>query len=229
MPDVTSLAGWMRGDEPTPPTIDPDEARRAAQDILSRAEYREPERSLVDRAVEWVFNRVGDLFDALGGSGPGSVIGWLVVLALVGGAIWLLVRSLRVPLGSRVAQAPAVQYGTESHRDASVWLAEAERLAASGDLRGALRCRHQAMIARLIADAVLDDVPGRTAGECRDLIGTRVVSMVETARQVTDTFETVWYGGAAADGADYERFVASAVAIESAAADAPQPAEGAWR
>lgn len=198
-----------------PPPVDPDDARRAADDILSRPEYREPGQSIVDRALEWLFEQFGNLFERLGGSGPGSVIGWIVLAALVGGALWLLIRALRVPLRSRAEDEPGVIYGTETHRDASVWLAEADRLAAAGDHRGALRCRHQALVATAITLGRVDHVAGRTAAEYGDRLARALPGEAERIDAVTERFEAAWYGGAAVDRAGYDGFVADAAVIET--------------
>ena len=113
----SSIAELLGGE---PPTVDPDDARRAADEILSRPEYQEPEQSLLDRAVERVFDFAGDLFERLPGGGPGSSIGWIFVVALVGAGLWLLVRALRVPRRTRPAAGADVVYGTEARLDAKV-------------------------------------------------------------------------------------------------------------
>lgn len=206
-----------RGGEPPP--VDPDEARRAADEILSRPEYQEPQQSLVDRAIEWVFERVGDLFSRLGGSGPGSVIGWLVLAGLAGAALWLIIRALRVPRRGRPGSGDDVVYGTERRLDATVWLDEAERLAAAGDHRGALRCRHQALIARVVTDGLVDDVAGRTAGEYGAALAGRLPHLAEPIHRLTEQFEWVWYGGRPVGASDYEHFRSAAAEIESAPHD----------
>ena len=49
--------------------VDPDEARRTAEEILARPEYREPQPSMLDRALEAVTDFLGRGFAALTGSG----------------------------------------------------------------------------------------------------------------------------------------------------------------
>lgn len=200
-------------------TVDPGEARREARDILSGAEYSPPEQSPVERAVDWLFDRLGDAIATLTGGGPGSVIGWAIVFLLGAGAIWLLVRALAVPSVPARDRADGLRYGTETHRDATVWEAEAERLVTAGDLRGALRCRHQALVARLVTRAGVDDVPGRTAGEYRDLLAGRISHEAGTASRVTERFEAAWYGGRPVDTDDYDRFVDDCLRLESALLD----------
>lgn len=196
--------------------VDPDEARREARDILSGAEYSEPEEGLVERAVDWLFGRLGDAIATLTGGGPGSVIGWLVVAAVGAGAIWLLIRALRVPAVPGRTTEVGLRYGTETHRDPDVWLDEADRLAAAGDHRGAIRCRYQALIARLVVDGTVDDVPGRTAGEYQTIVSHRLPDESETVERITGCFDAAWYGGAEVAADDHDRFAADCRRLEAA-------------
>lgn len=186
--------------------VDPDEARRAARDILSGAEFSEPTESLVERAVDWILDRLGDAVAALTGGGPGSVVAWLVVLGLGAVAAWLVVRALRVPGVGRVSTDRQVRVGTESHRDAGLWLQEAGRLSRSGDHRGALRCHYQALLARVIDGGAVDDVIGRTTGEYRRILTELLPAHEETIGTVTGRFEDVWYGGADVTPGDVAQF-----------------------
>lgn len=201
--------------------VDPDDARRAARDILSGPEYAEPQESLVERVVGWIFDRLGDAIATLTGGGPGSVIGWLVVLVLGGGAVWLLVRALQVPGVGPFAEERGVRFGTETHRDAAIWLQEADRLSRAGDHRGALRCQYQALLARLIIGGAVDDVSGRTTGEYRRILTELLPAQDERIGTVTSTFETVWYGGADVEADGVERFAAECRRLEEAALASP--------
>ena len=157
-----------------------------------RRRARSSERS------SWVFDRLGDADrhadrrrrrqrDRLGDrAGPRRRSGLAAGEGAACPGVW--------PAASESGDGPA--YGTESHRSAAVWLAEADRLAAAGDSRGAIRCRYQALVARVITWSVVDDVPGRTAGEYRDLLSDRLPAARRRASiDLTDRFEAVWYGG----------------------------------
>ena len=203
--------------------IDPEEARRAAHEILSGPAYSRPGKSVVERVVEWMLARLGDLVGALTGGGAGSLIGWLVVTGLVAGAAWLLVRALRVaPVGPRLGD-DGLRYGTEAHRDAAVWLDEAARLAAAGDHRGALRCRHQALLARLVTAGVVDDAPGRTAAEYGRAIEAQVPDEAPTMGWLTRRFDDTWYGGEPVTGDGFTAFADACQQVESAALDHTAP------
>lgn len=186
--------------------VDPDEIRRRADEILSDPAYREPSPSVVERVFDAAGDALGRLFETLTGGGPGSVIGLVVIGALVAGAVWLVTRSVGGPVPGRVVHGPAVTHGTTAPIDAGEWLREAERLLAAGDRRGALRCRYQALVSDLIAMRVLDDVPGRTPSELRDALVAGRPLLEPVADRVTATFEEVWYGHVDPDAARYADF-----------------------
>ncbi len=217
LPVVPSV---LRGGVDGPPPVDPDDARRAADDILRDGAYAEPSQSVLDRALEWIFEQLGSVFGALPGGGPGSGIAWVVVLVLGAAAIWLMVRALRAPGVRRPGAADGLEYGTETARDARAWLDEAGRLAGAGDHRGALRCRHQALVARLVADGVVPDVVGRTAGEHARSATEVLPSQADRLRRLTDRFDEVWYSDAAVDAAGYQAFVDDCEAVEAATTEA---------
>lgn len=218
MDDLSVVGGLLHlAGQGVPPGADPTAAREAAREILGRPEYAEPEPSVVERAGEWVLDRIGSFFGTLTGGGPGSIIGWMVVAALVGGATWLLVRALQVPDRGRRVGGPELRYGTETRLDRAGWLAEADRLEAAGDRRGALRCRYQALVATVVADRLVDDVPGRTAGEYRRLLAERLPDLAGDVHALTGTFEEAWYGGAAVGPDDLRRFEQRCARVEAGA------------
>ena len=216
----SSRADAIAGGDAGP--TDPEAARETARDILSGAEYAEPEPTLVERAFEWVAEQLGSFIGTLTGGGPGSLIGWIVLLALVAGAAWLIVRSLRVPSVAGAEGREDVRYGTETRWEAALWLAESERLAAAGDLRGALRCRHQALLARMVEEQVVDDTPGRTAAEYRTILSSRLPHVGAPLADVTERFERTWYGGVPVGAADHEAFAAACRSVEAGVRERPQ-------
>jgi len=209
----------VRSWQPEPPGtgLDPDEVRRVADEILSRAEYREPQPSLVDRVLTEITDFLGRAFATLTGGGPGSVIGLVVTAALVALAIWFLVRALgtRWRRAGPAAEVALVQ-GTRAPDDPATWLAEADRLAGAGDHRGALRCRYQAMVATLVADRSVVDVPARTPEELRAELVARRGDLADLVGSVTRRFEDAWYGGHDVDPAAEAAFRADARSVESA-------------
>lgn len=212
---IAALAALAGGGDAPP--IDPDDARRAADEILGDGSYAEPTQSLLDRALEWIFDQLGSAFGTLSGGGPGSGMAWVVVAVLGLAAVWLVVRALRVPRVGRKRAESTLDYGTETAHDARVWLDEAERLAAAGDHRGALRCRHQALVARLVTDRIVSDTAGRTAGEHRRDAESVLPHEAPRLARLTDRFDAVWYGGAAVDRAMFDAFHSDCALVEEAA------------
>lgn len=196
--------------------VDPEAAREAARDILSGAEYVEPGPSPVERVADWLLDRLGSFFGTLTGGGPGSVIGWIVVLGLLTAAGLLILRSLRLPAGGRPSATDGLRYGTETRWDRTLWYEEAMRLAAQGDHRGALRCRHRALLATMVTAQVVEDVPGRTAAEYGAMLRARLPDTETDLRAVTDSFDRAWYGDEPVGADDLERFERACERIESA-------------
>lgn len=180
--------------------VDPDEARRTAEEILSRPEYREQQPSLLDRALSAITDFLGSTFAALTGGGAGSVIGLAVTGLVLALALWLLVRAVGAswPRRSRGDAVGAVQ-GTSAPDDPARWDAEAERLTAAGDHRGALRCRYQALVAHLARSGALGEPTARTPAEIRDELRGRRPELDPLLDSVTGRFEAAWYGGAGVD------------------------------
>lgn len=206
--------------EPTGP-VDPDAARQAADEILSRPEYREPQPSLVDRALEAIGDVLGRAIGLLTGSGAGSAIGLVVTVALLLLASWFLYRALRASSVRRTASPDPVVQGTTAPDDPEVWRAEAERLTAAGDHRGALRCRYQELVARLVRTRTITHDPSRTPDELRRDLRARRPDLARGLDLVTDRFEVVWYGGAPATREDLDDYVTVAADVATRAEREP--------
>jgi hypothetical protein len=193
------------------------EVRGAADDILERPEYHQTE-SLLERAGGWLDNLLSDILGGLGGSGLGSLIAWLILLTLVGGLIWLLLRLSPAAGLARVATTEAVVRtsgpAATNFRDATEWRKEAARLAADGRYDEALRARYRALLADLIDGGLIEDIPGRTPGEYRRDLQTGASAEVSAPfADATDLFETIWYGPDVATSPDLDRFEARERAV----------------
>lgn len=171
----------------------PDEVREQADAVLARSEYDQVEPSPIDRAIEWVGERLGDLLgrgtEAAAGN---SAFGYLVLLAALAGCGYLLYRWLR---SARVATATDVDAAAtvEAAVDPSEWRAAAERLEAEGQWKEALRCRYRVLVTELVARDLVGDIPGRTAGEYRREVGAGVPDAAPAFEEASDLFELAWY------------------------------------
>jgi hypothetical protein len=173
------------------PTTDPERVREAVREVLSRPEFRPPERPLLVRLVDWLLEGIGRLLAVLGGSGAGGLIG-LALLALILVGVGLLAARFSRGLTSSPEVAAALR--GLPRRSAAEWRAEAETHERDGAWRQAVRCRYRALVAELATRGLLDEVPGRTAGEYRGEVGRSLPDAAADFAGATELFELAWYG-----------------------------------
>ena len=178
--------------------IDPGDARGLLRAELTRPEYRVDDKPVLQRLLEYAFDKLGGLLERTAGSvfgGPGGLL-------LLGVIILAVVVGVRLRIGplarlSRGGSAPAVggTRSAEGHR------AEADAAAAQGRFADAVRERLRAVVRALEESGVLDVRPGRTALEvARDATASApTLGAPLTAGAVV--FDEIWSGGRAA-GAD---------------------------
>ncbi len=199
---------WAQVPLPAPATGS-DEARRLAADILAGSSFRN-DRSLLERAQDWLGERLASLFGAFGGGGAPAVIAWLVLAVAAGVVVYLLARGvspLRSPRRSpRRARVTAVDTAAAPGDSARDWRAESERLEAAGLLDEAMRARFRALVADLVAAGALSDIAGRTTGEHCDELCARAPQVSGDFTTLTRRFEQVWYGRATAGHSDLAAF-----------------------
>jgi hypothetical protein len=181
-----------------PPTADPEEVRRGADEILARPEFQEPPRSLYQRALDWIGDRIADALGALISGGTGAVIAWILLALAVLAVVVLVVKAVQRDRRRRGDDTggPTVGIELDDRRPAEAWATEAERLEAEGRWREAMRCRYRSLVAALAGRGVVDEVPGRTAGEYRTLVAQARPPVAEPFAGATDLFERAWYGSA---------------------------------
>jgi hypothetical protein len=190
------------------PHHDPAQVRGAARSILRRAEFRPAKRSWWSAAVHWVLGELGRLLGRLLGLGAGSgATAWIgvAVLAVLVGLIGVLAVRLWVRLPAEVSR-PVVVTAAAAGRSAVDWRAEAARHERQGRWRDALRCRYRALVADLAGRGVVEEVPGRTAGEYRSVVQATVPTVAVDFSGATDLFEDAWYGDRPTGPADQARF-----------------------
>ena len=186
-----------------PPVHSGTEVHQITERVLARREYRLPKPSVLAQLRNRVFDELGRLVARVLDGAHGSLIGWLVVAALVGGIVFLTVRFAR-SVGRDPGMAVAVT--NLRRRTAAEWRAEAEDHERAGNWRPALRCRYRALVADLAGRGLVDDVPGRTAGEYRAEVRDAAPAAAAAFGGATELFELAWYGNRAVGEDDAARF-----------------------
>ncbi|GGO97324.1 DUF4129 domain-containing protein [Wenjunlia tyrosinilytica] len=185
------LANFALTDD-LPVTIPRDPAREAAERELSKPIYHEHDPNLVQRAIDWFWNRVGSLLDAAAGATPGGWVGLLVVAVLVVIALIALrlhLGRIRTPGGEREAVFDTRPRTAAEHRAAS------EAHAARDEWDDAVRERMRAIVRGLEERALLDPRPGRTADEAANEAGRSLPDLRTRLRAAARAFDDVSYGG----------------------------------
>ena len=182
---------------------DADSIRREADEILARAEYREPPRSLFQRALDWFLRQLSEAIASVSGGVPGGyLLGWFIVAVVVCGIGYMVWRVL--PRGLRhVASAAPEPVLTASDRSVGrrAWLERAAAAEAAGDWRQATMARYRALVAGLVDRDELDDSPGATSGQHqREFEGSE--PRRSSFSSVTRRFEDIWYGASPAEPGD---------------------------
>jgi hypothetical protein len=194
LPAAGPVLAPQPGGELRVPTRDPDQVREVTHEVLSRPEFRPPERSLLEQVVDWVLELIGRLLAALGGSGAGGIVG-LVLLALVLAGVGVLAARFSRGLTPSPEVTAAVPGGRR--RSAAEWRAEAEAQERTGAWREAVRSRYRALVADLASRGLVEEVPGRTAGEYRREVGRALPGAATDFAGATELFEVAWYGRSA--------------------------------
>jgi hypothetical protein len=187
-----------RGELPVPDR-DPEQVREVVREVLSRPEFRPPHRSLTERLFDWLLELIGRLLAVLGGSGAGGIVG-LVLLALVLVGVGVLAARFSRGLTPSPEVAAAVPAGRR--RSAAEWRAEAEAQERAGAWREAVRSRYRALVADLASRGLVEEVPGRTAGEYRREVGRALPEAATDFTGATELFEVAWYGRARTGAGD---------------------------
>lgn len=210
-----------------PPEHTPAEARRAADEILSRPEYQwSDDRTILERAAEWVTERLESLLSGLGlgVAGIPTWVGWVVLALLAALVAWLVWRNRSAWRRSpRVSEDGAGKVLVSVDDEAVDWEAEVARCEAEGRWRDAVRARYRVLVGDLAGRGVIGDLVGRTARELVDDVRAGAPQAAAAFAAATDLFEDVWYGGAPAGPAERDRL--AALADEARAAVAGRRAE----
>src|SRR5688572_31350420 len=122
-----------------PVDLDRDEAREAAARELSNPAYVSDDPNPIERVINWVLEKLGELLAGAGGMSGITAITIMVVVAVL---IVIIVR-LRIGRTARAARSRAGEV-FDSELPAAGHRAAAERAAAAGDVAEAVRERFRA-------------------------------------------------------------------------------------
>lgn len=198
-----------------PVVIGREEAQRLARVELARREYQQDDEPLVQRAIQWILDKVGAALDAASQTSP---LGWFGLLGviLVVVLVVIAVRRRTGALSRAVRDRALFEVGDES---ASDFRAAAERYAAGGAWAEAVRARLRAVVKDLEERGLVDARPGRTADEIARDGGVALPSVAADLRAGARTFDDVWYGGRTADRRTYDQLVSLDRAVAAARPD----------
>lgn len=191
-----------RGDD-VPVTLTREQGRWAAENELSDPAYHQDDPGPVERAVDWLLERIGELLSSAADVTPGGAVG----VAVIAVAVVLLLAALWARLGTprRTLGATAPGLFEERPRSAADHRAAAEAHAAGGRWREAVQERMRALVRSLEERALLDPRPGRTADEAAREAGGALPAHAEALRAAAVDFDEVTYADRAADEATYSR------------------------
>ncbi|WP_434442584.1 DUF4129 domain-containing protein [Lentzea sp. E54] len=174
-----------------------DEAREAAVRELSDPAYVSDDPNPLQRALDWILDRLGEMFAGAGGMSGITAVTVIVALAVI---IAIVIR-LRTGRTSRALRSGGKVFGP-TVLTAAQHRAAAEKAAAAGDLAEAVRERFRAVVRELEQRGVLDERAGRTVDEVAFEAGKALPVLAGDLRGAAVQFDDVWYGGrtATADG-----------------------------
>ena len=210
--------------QPPAPLNEPEDVRRLADEILGRPEFAPPERSFVQRFVDWVLRQLEKLFGGdgdptgAGGGGAGGSALFTVVLLLLGAVLVVVVlRALRGTWsGRRRVEADPFDVDVEGRRSAAAWDELARRLEAEGRWKDAMRARFGSLVERLVDRGVVADIPGRTTGEYRAEVRDALPEVADAFADASELFDRAWYGDLPTGAAEAERFTDGAERVLAA-------------
>ena len=172
----------------TQPTRRPRDVTRTVHAVLARPEYRHPGPSLLARVQHDVLDWLARVLSEAVGAGIGAWIALAVLVGIVALVVWRIAGGVSRDAGHDIATSGA------RRRPAADWLAEAEAHERAGEWRQAVRARYRGLVADLAGRGLLNEVPGRTAGEYRAELRDALPAASPSFTGATELFEGAWYG-----------------------------------
>jgi len=179
-----------------------DEAREAAVRELGDPAYVSDDPNPLQRAIEWILDRLGELF--AGAGGMSGLTATVIIVAVV--VLIVIIIRLRTGRTGRALRSGAKVFGS-TVMTAAEHRAAAEKAAAAGDLAEAVRERFRAVVRELEQRGVLDARAGRTVDEVAFEAGRALPALAADLRGAAVQFDDVWYGGRTATAEGYQALV----------------------
>ncbi|MGI5501102.1 DUF4129 domain-containing protein [Lentzea sp. CA-135723] len=179
-----------------------DEAREAAVRELSDPAYISGDPNPLQRALDWILERLGALFAGAGGMSGITAITIIVAVVVL---IVIIIR-LRTGRTGRALRKSGDVFGS-TILSAAEHRAAAEKAAAAGDFAEAVRERFRAVVRELEQRGVLDARAGRTVDEVAYEAGQAIPGLAPDLRGAAVQFDDVWYGGRPATAEGYRQLV----------------------
>lgn len=195
---------------------DGDEARRRAQEELSKAEYQAAKPNWFDQlaadVAEWFFG----LF---GGDGTGTVapLALTLITIVVVAAVVVALLVWGRPRASRTVRGGSDLLGEKNDRSATQLRADAERRARDGDWNDAVVLRFRALARGLLERDLIDPAPGATAQGIAREAAPALPQLTESLHEAATLFDRVRYLGTTASETDYRELAAADERIQATA------------
>ncbi len=205
---------------------DADEARRWAEEELSRSVYSD-EPTLLERVWNWFLELLQRLTD-LEASAPPNLVPVLVVVGVV--ALLVVALYLAGPVRTRRRQAQGGSHAVFDDADATSadLTAAADAAADRGDWPQAVLMRFRAIVRSLDERAVLDDRPGLTAHEASTAAAARLPDCAPGLTWAGRLFDDVCYGSVRPDATDDGRLRELAAAVARSRPVSPAAVGATW-
>jgi hypothetical protein len=178
---------------------DADTARDWAIRELAKDRYQEHGPSWMERALQWIGDRLHDLLSINVGE---SVVGAILVIVLAIALVALLVRITAGPIRRSIQSRRAHSVFDDDHRTAAQIRKAADGAAARGDWTLAVLERFRAIIRSLEERDLIDDRPGVTADEAAADTSRRFPDAQVPMTDGATLFDSVRYGNAVATEED---------------------------
>lgn len=185
-----AAAGRLLGEDAVRPS--PDEARRWAQEELSKPAYQ---KSFLERFLDWLSDLLQQLFGPTPGGGQGAVPLWVAVVVgvVVLAAVLAVVVRIRRTRKADPEREPDGVLGP-TPLTAQDYRRRAAAAHADGDARGAVLDGFRALAAAAVERGLLAVAPDRTAGEFAAAIGSAFTPLRGRVEAAGRVFDAVLYG-----------------------------------